>query len=55
MTHTRYKTTNGYHLRFKVTEGTTKDFGKVILSDLTPPAEPEKIPVNANERPSQEE
>tara|TARA_R110002124_G_scaffold71986_4_gene192592 strand:+ start:2045 stop:5131 length:3087 start_codon:yes stop_codon:yes gene_type:complete len=55
MTHTRYKTPNGYHLRFKVTEGTTKDFGKVILSDLTPPAEPEKIPVNANERPSQEE
>lgn len=41
LTHTRYKTPNGYQLRFKVTDGTTKDFGKISLTDLTPPAVPE--------------
>jgi len=38
LSHTRYKTPNGIHLRFQTTSGNTHDFGRITLGDLKPPA-----------------
>lgn len=38
LSHTRYKTPNGIHLRFQTTSGTTHDFGPISLGDLHPPS-----------------
>lgn len=38
LSHTRYKTPNGIHLRFQTASGNTHDFGRITLGDLKPPA-----------------
>lgn len=38
LSHTRYQTPNGIHLRFQTSSGTTHDFGRISLGDLNPPA-----------------
>ncbi|MEQ9065751.1 MAG: carboxypeptidase-like regulatory domain-containing protein, partial [Gimesia chilikensis] len=34
LSHTRFKTPNGIHLRFQTTSGSTHDFGRITLGDL---------------------
>ncbi|QDT87698.1 hypothetical protein MalM14_53860 [Gimesia chilikensis] len=38
LSHTRYKTPNGIHLRFQTTSGNTHDFGQISLGDLNSPS-----------------